>query len=276
MSMVINNTINISKKNVLDSENINNKSDINLRSLSESTSGSNFHLKNVTGNLAAGITLRSPSQTLSVDETAKLVTDMRGILDNLSKLSPAILEILATLMQAFKDSNTAFASLSSDLTLIVRDLTSNVSDSIKKQGESQMIGAIGGAAASFSTATIGTIFSFKGLGKQVTAANTADMAIKNSLNMNAQKLISGGQLLQNFGNISSSIAQGVTANRSCIAVAEQKTEEQNASVTQSIKENTTQEKEKVKEFKEFLLRLVQVMVDDIKQARDAAAMGCKI
>ncbi|MFV8808552.1 hypothetical protein ACNSPD_00405, partial [Yersinia enterocolitica] len=58
--------------------------------------------------------------------------------------------------------------------------------------------------------------------------------------------------------------------------SQQKMEEHNASVTQSIKENTNQETEKVKELKEFLLRLIQAMDEDIKQARDAAIMGCKI
>lgn len=282
--MLINNTNAINNKNttngstqgLTNSENIRGKKNIASLPLCEAAAGNNIPLKSATNGLVAGVALRSPTHGRSVEETVKLKAELSRIIDNLENLSPAFLEILLICMKAVKDGNIGLAKFSSDFSLISRALVSSVADSIRKQGMTQMTGAIVGGVTSFAAGAIGTGASFKGIGNQVSAANATNELTKAALNVSAQKNISRSYLIQATGQSLSSVAQGVSANYTHIAAAEQKIGEQNSSIAQSIKENTGQETEKVKELKEFLLRLIQGMADDVNASRDAGIMGCKI
>ncbi|HDL6960570.1 TPA: hypothetical protein PXM37_004212 [Yersinia enterocolitica] len=220
--------------------------------------------------------LRLPTFELSPGKIGSLKASVENILDNLDNLTPDVMEMLRALMEAFNEGNTALASFNSKFAIISRNLMRSVADSIEKQGMVQMTGAIAGGATSFATSTLAASASSRGIGKQVGAASASDEAKRSSMTVDAQRLMSKSHLLHATGASLSGVTQGVTTNFSHIAAAEQKMEEQSANVAVSVKENASQEVDKIKDLKEFILNIIRGIVDAEQQARDAAAMGCRI
>ncbi|HDL6964067.1 TPA: hypothetical protein PXM28_003425 [Yersinia enterocolitica] len=279
MSITIKSQSGVLTKASTESEKIHAKYKPDTLSMADAGLTSLTHLSNISNGLIASIPLRSPTKELSEDNKAKMKEEMMHILDNINKLSPAIMTMLVKIIEAFNESNTATGKYLSCLTLLSRDLIVNTSDSVKEQGKKQMISSIVGGAASAIGSTIATMTSFKGINKQSEAAAIKDPGAavpKEALLTSAQKFMSASQVSHVAGAAAKGLIEGTTANAIHIDMSEQKMSEQEASVTQSLKDTASQETEKVKELKEFLLRLVQTIVDDTKQARDVAAMGCKI
>lgn len=288
MSILINhiNVNNVLKNELTDSEGIIFERHNTSLKINDAISEFNSHPISATDDLVSGISLRLPNRELTLEEKSILVREIKDFIETLSNLTllPNIMEVLMLFMEASKDGNTALAAFSSKFSLITRDLASNVSDSIRKQGTAGMVGSIVVGATTLATSTIAARTATKGIGNEMAAAKAEMTAAKTGmpdvesveLKASAKRFEANSRWVDATGKSLSSMGSGITENQKSTAEATRKMEEHNSGIAQSIRENTTQEAEKVKELKEFLLKVVQVALDDMKQARDAAAMGCKI
>lgn len=281
MSFLINhvNIGSVSKNEPSDSKGILLKNNNALLEINSAISEFNSHLKNAANDLVSGISLRSPNHDLTLEEKTILVREIKDFIETLSNftLFPNIMEVLMLFMEASKDGNTALAAFSSKFSLITRDLASNVSDSIRKQGTASLVGAIVGGGTTLASSTIAAGTAAKGIGNEMAAAKAGIPDAQSvALKVSSKAFEASSRLIDATGRSLSNVTLGMTDNLKSTAEATRKMEEHNSGVSQSIRDNTTQEADKVKELKEFLLKVVQVVLDDMKQARDAAAMGCKI
>ncbi|MFV8808608.1 hypothetical protein ACNSPD_00700, partial [Yersinia enterocolitica] len=167
---------------------------------------SNFNVSDSTNgrnNYGDEIELRAPLNQQFVAAPEKTVANIRRILDNLDKLSPAVMELLVIFMQSFAESNTAQTTFNSGMILLARDLTSNVADSIKAQGTAQMAGSIAAGASAFAMGAISSFLAASGAGKRLGANSTPAERII------GERSITMGQMFSMSGQTLSSVAQGV-------------------------------------------------------------------
>lgn len=192
---------------------------------------------------------------------------------DISGFSRPSLAVLIALMEASSSDLLAQAEMQVSFTHLARAMTEAVSKDIVAQGNSSLIQGVVSSAAGTICGSISGYKQCKGSSLSLQALSATE-AEKVTLNAAAQKAAGVGLGFKMVGEGTNSLSGGISKKAELGYSALQKTQEQDTQVSNTLTETSNQEKEKVKEYKEQILRIIQGILDDQKQATDAAAMKC--
>lgn len=218
-----------------------------------------------------GVPVKTKAMSSANVDPAALKKSLEGF--DISGFSRPSLAVLIALMEASSSDVLAQADMQASFTRLARTMTEEVSGEIAKQGHTALAQGILCGALSLVGGIVSGLSQLKSSSLSQKALTAADNE-RAILNASAQKWATSSIALRTAGEGLNVMGSGFTRNIELGFSSEQKKMEQDTHVSNTLTETTNQEKEKVKEYKEQILRIIQGILDDQKQATDAAAMKC--
>lgn len=176
------------------------------------------------------------------------------IIDNLESISTEVVQALVLMMEAFVEANTKSSQQQAMVARTLFDYVKEVANKINLQAASKLTGVVVGAAASTGLSTLGV----KADASAAANAGNPTASVKGSA------LVQGGRTTSEMASAS----MGVMESK---ARADETNRSNEANMMRNVQGVVDDDKRSLKELKDFLLRIVQSIDENITQARDAAA-----
>lgn len=180
-------------------------------------------------------------------DNEKILSELQTL--DFTKFQREIFNILIMLKNAANEDYIAQASMKQMFSNLSRQMVINTQSDICAQGNSALIqGVTAGVVGGVLHATGGV-----------------------ALGMNKDAL---GQSLVGFGRMANELSTGVSRKMELKSASDQKLDEHEKNVSDSLFQSTNEDKQRLKEFMLDIIKTIQSIIDDQKQASDAAAMKC--
>lgn len=239
--------------------------------------------------VSLGVALPQLPDVTSIN-TQKVYNELADF--DISGFSRLQIAVLIALIEASKEDLISEGAQQGMYTKIAQGMVDFTKKDIEAQGNAALIGSVVSSAAGAISSAVTSYQNIKASNLNIRSADLNRQAADASLSANAEnarRLAAEAQKAASQGNAAASkalisklmgdsvsgLSSGIVKKVETSYVSIQKTEEQNTHVANTFAEAANQEKQRVKDLLNQIIRLLQEILADQKQATDTAAtMRC--